>query len=169
MKLFISILLLMIYSNLNAQVFIDYDRIVEKDKSIIMKGSFSIKNLKEANYTWFNKNCETAKFSYEQIDELRGRFNDIKFIVFLGTWCSDSHRLIPPFIKLLEKIDYPLERVQLYGVDRNKETKGIEQRLYHIDRVPTIILMRENIEVGRITETVEKNIQYELRQLLDKI
>lgn len=169
MKTILSFLFLLMSHSLFAQALIDFDRIIEKDKSILMKGSFSIKNLKEANYTWFNKNCETAKFSYEQIDELRGRFNDIKFIVFLGTWCSDSHRLIPPFVKLLEKIDYPLERVQLYGVDRNKETKGIEHRLYHIDRVPTIILMRENIEVGRITETVEKNIQYELRQLLDKI
>jgi hypothetical protein len=169
MKTILSFLFLLMSHSLFAQALIDFDRIIDKDKSILMKGSFSIKNLKEANYTWFNKNCETAKFSYEQIDELRGRFNDIKFIVFLGTWCSDSHRLIPPFVKLLEKIDYPLERVQLYGVDRNKETKGIEHRLYHIDRVPTIILMRENIEVGRITETVEKNIQYELRQLLDKI
>ena len=169
MKTILAFLFLLMSHSLFAQALIDFDRIIDKDKSIIMKGSFSIKNLKEANYTWFNKNCETAKFSYEQIDELRGRFNDIKFIVFLGTWCSDSHRLIPPFVKLLEKIDYPLERVQLYGVDRNKETKGSEHRLYHIDRVPTIILMRENIEVGRITETVEKNIQYELRQLLDKI
>jgi hypothetical protein len=169
MKLFISILLLMIYSNLNAQVFIDYDRIVEKDRSVIMKGSFMIKNLKEANYTWFKTNYEKAKLSDDNINILKDRLNDIRIIIFLGTWCSDTHALIPPFIKLLDKIEYPIEKLQLYGVDRNKETKGIEHRLYHIEKVPTIILMRDNNEVGRITEYVEKNIQTTLMQLLQKI
>jgi hypothetical protein len=169
MKLFISILLLMIYSNLNAQVFIDYDRIVEKDRSVIMKGSFMIKNLKEANYTWFKTNYEKAKLSDDNINILKDRLNDIRIIIFLGTWCSDTHALIPPFIKLLDKIEYPIEKLQLYGVDRKKETKGIEHRLYHIEKVPTIILMRDNNEVGRITEYVEKNIQTTLMQLLQKI
>jgi hypothetical protein len=169
MKTLLTTLLLLMTSTLFAQNLIDFDRIVEKDKSIIMKGSFSIKHLKEANYAWFKKNYDATKFSNEQIDELRGRFNDFQIVVFLGTWCSDSHKLIPSFIKLIENIEYPTEKLQIYGVDRNKETKGIEHRLYHIERVPTIILMRNNIEVGRITETVEKNIQYELRQLLEKI
>jgi hypothetical protein len=159
----------MIYSNLNAQVFIDYDRIVEKDRSVIMKGSFMIKNLKEANYTWFKTNYEKAKLSDDNINILKDRLNDIRIIIFLGTWCSDTHALIPPFIKLLDKIEYPIEKLQLYGVDRNKETKGIEHRLYHIEKVPTIILMRDNNEVGRITEYVEKNIQTTLMQLLQKI
>jgi len=69
----------------------------------------------------------------------------------------------------MESIEYPTEKIQLYGVDRKKETKGIEHRLYHIELVPTIIIMRNNMEVGRITETVEKNIVATLRQLLEKI
>ena len=100
---------------------------------------------------------------------MRGRFNDLELIVFLGTWCSDSHTLVPSFIKFIESIEYPTEKIQLYGVDRKKETKGIEHRLYHVERVPTIIIMRNNMEVGRITETVEKNIVATLRQLLEKI
>ena len=52
---------------------------------------------------------------------------------------------------------------------RKKETKGIEHRIYHMERVPTIILMRDNIEVGRITESVEKNIQSSLQEILEKI
>jgi len=169
MKLFITTLFLMISSHLYAQVFIDYDRIVEKDKSSIMKGSFMTKNLKEANYTWFKNNYEKAKLSEDNINILKDRLNDIRIVVFLGTWCSDTHVLIPPFIKLLEKIEFPIEKIQLYGVDRNKETKGIEHRLYHIEKVPTIILMRDNNEVGRITEYVEKNIQTTLMQVLEKI
>lgn len=169
MKLLTTALLLMISSHLYAQVFVDYDRIIEKDKSIIMKGSFMIKNLKEANYTWFKNNYEKAKVSEENIAILKDRLNDIRFVVFLGTWCSDTHALLPSFIKLLDKIEYPNEKLQLYGVDRNKETKGIEHRLYHIEKVPTIILMRDNNEVGRITEYVEKNIQTTLMQLIEKI
>ena len=54
MKVILVSLLLTITHTLFAQNMVDFDRIVEKDKSVIMKGSFSIKNLKEANYTWFN-------------------------------------------------------------------------------------------------------------------
>ena len=169
MKTLLFSLIFTISNSLFAQTMVDFNRIIEKDKSIIMKGGFGIKNLKEANYTWFKKNYEASKFSSEQLDEMRGRFNDLELVVFLGTWCSDSHTLVPSFIKFMESIEYPNEKIQLYGVDRKKETKGIEHRLYHIERVPTIIIMRNNMEVGRITETVEKSIQYELRQLLEKI
>lgn len=169
MKLLLASLLFLMSHSLFAQNTVDFDRIVEKNKSIIMKGSFSIKQLKEANYAWFNKNYEASKFSNEQIDEMRGRFNDLELVVFLGTWCSDTHILVPSFIKFMETIDYPTEKIQLYGVDRKKETKGIEHRLYHIEQVPTIIIMRNNVEVGRITETVEINIASTLRQLLEKI
>jgi hypothetical protein len=169
MKVILVSLLLTITHTLFAQNMVDFDRIVEKDKSVIMKGSFSIKNLKEANYTWFNKNYEQAKFKEDAIVQLRGRLNELQLVVFMGTWCSDSHTLIPPFVKLLEQINYPFERLLLYGVDRKKETKGIEHRIYHIERVPTIIIMRDNIEVGRITESVEKNIQTSLLQIIEKI
>jgi hypothetical protein len=169
MKTLLFSLLFALSNSLIAQTMVDFDRIIEKDKSIIMKGGFGIKNLKEANYTWFKKNYEGSKFSSEQLAEMRGRFNDLELVVFLGTWCSDSHTLVPSFIKFMESIEYPTEKIQLYGVDRKKETKGIEHRLYHIELVPTIIIMRNNMEVGRITETVEKNIVATLRQLLEKI
>lgn len=169
MKLLLASLLFLMSHSLFAQNTVDFDRIVDKDKSVIMKGSFSIKNLKEANYTWFNKNYELAKFKDDAIAPIRGRLNELQIVVFMGTWCSDTHALIPPFIKLLEQINYPFERLLLYGVDRKKETKGIEHRIYHMERVPTIILMRDNIEVGRITESVEKNIQSSLQEILEKI
>jgi len=169
MKLLLASLLFLMSHSLFAQNTVDFDRIVEKNKSIIMKGSFSTKQLKEANYSWFNKNYELAKINEEQIHILRDRLNNIQIVVFMGTWCSDTHALIPPFIKLLEQVNYPFERLLIYGVDRKKETKGIEHQLYHIERVPTIILMRDNVEVGRITESVEKNIQSSLQEVLEKI
>jgi len=169
MKVILVSLLLSITHTLFAQNMVDFDRIVEKDKSVIMKGSFSIKDLKEANYTCFNKNYEQTKFKDDALAQLRGRLNEFQLVVFMGTWCSDSHTLIPSFVKLLEQINYPFERILLYGVDRKKETKGIEHRLYQIDRVPTIIIIRDNFEVGRITESVEKNIQTSLLQIIEKI
>lgn len=169
MKTLLTTLLLLMTSTLFAQNLIDFDRIVEKDKSIIMKGSFSIQNLKEANYSWYKKNYDATKLKEDAIAPLRGKLNEMQVVIFLGTWCSDSQILIPSFIKLLEMINYPFDRLLIYGVDRKKETKGIEHRLYHIERVPTIILMRDNVEIGRITESVEKNIQTSLLQILEKI
>ena len=63
MKTLLFSLIFTISNSLFAQTMVDFDRIIEKDKSIIMKGGFGIKNLKEANYTWFKKNYE-QRFKY---------------------------------------------------------------------------------------------------------
>ena len=87
-------------------------------------------------------------------------------VVFLGTWCDDSHYLIPRLERVLQMINYPQSKLTMYGVDRAKTAKNGEEIKYGVTLVPTIILFKDGKEVGRITETVKKTIEEDLASII---
>jgi thiol-disulfide isomerase/thioredoxin len=96
----------------------------------------------------------------EQINSIQGNWH-IK--IFFGSWCSDSEREIPRFLKiwkqarLIHKVP-----VEFYAVDRNKQEKDNLQIKYDIQYVPTFIFFKDNIEVDRIIEYPENSLEYDI-------
>jgi hypothetical protein len=86
----------------------------------------------------------------------------------MGTWCSDTKDLLPKLHKSLVQTGYPMEQLKMYGVDRAKEAKYVEHKLYNAERVPTIVLVRNNMEVGRIVESPTGTIEQNLAAIIRK-
>jgi hypothetical protein len=59
-----------------------------------------------------------------------------------------------------------LHSVEMYGVNRDKEALNAESKLYNITRVPTIIVMHQYREVGRITESVASTIEEDILSII---
>ncbi len=59
-----------------------------------------------------------------------------------------------------------MEQYLMYGVDRAKEAKYIEHKLYRVEKVPTIIVLKDNTEVGRIVENTKKSIEEDLMEII---
>lgn len=78
--------------------------------------------------------------------------NNIKLIVFAGTWCEDSHFIVPKFFKLQEQANFPDANISFFAVDRDKKTIGNIATALGITNVPTIIVMKNGKEVGRVVE-----------------
>lgn len=76
----------------------------------------------------------------------------ISIIMFLGTWCGDSQRESPKLLKLLDAAGNSRLSLTMYGVDTRKDEGGGLAKKYRIERVPTIIFMKGNKELGRIVE-----------------
>ncbi len=73
--------------------------------------------------------------------------------VILGLWCSDSHREVPRFIKLLERSGVTLLSLEMVTVDRQKnDPKGVAKQ-YEVKYVPTIIVLEGDRELGRFVES----------------
>jgi thiol-disulfide isomerase/thioredoxin len=70
----------------------------------------------------------------------------------MGTWCSDSRFIVPKFYSLLDAAGFPQNRVTLIGVDRSKKTISHLAEALNIENVPTIIVMNDGKEVGRVVE-----------------
>jgi thiol-disulfide isomerase/thioredoxin len=70
----------------------------------------------------------------------------------MGTWCDDSHFIIPKFYTLLDASGFSKDRVTLIGVDRAKKTLSHLAEALNIINVPTIIVMKDGKELGRVVE-----------------
>ena len=90
----------------------------------------------------------------------------IDFKILFGTWCHDSKREVPAFIKTIELANNSNFSVEYIGVNREK-TDGKEfSKLYNLQYTPTFIIFKSSYEVGRIVEEVIKPIEIELVEIL---
>jgi len=139
------------------------------DGGKIFKGKVTFENLeKEPSFTWFTKGKEEYTPADKSISLLKFYLRQYSIIVFMGTWCDDSHNILPKLAKVLDYAGYPIAQVTMYGVDRAKTTTGNEQRNYQITNVPTIILFKDNQESGRITETVKTSVEADLAAIIEQ-
>jgi thioredoxin 1 len=99
----------------------------------------------------------------EMIRQARG---DVHVLVFLGTWCSDSKRDVPRFLRIADGTGMQPADYTLYALDRKKKSPdGLEQD-YGIERVPTFIFLLEKKEIGRIVESPRTTLEGDILQIL---
>ena len=82
----------------------------------------------------------------------RNNKDKIYFLVFGGTWCEDTHYIIPKFFKLQEESGFPENRIIFYAVDRHKHAISDIAQAMDITATPTIIVMKDGKEIGRLRE-----------------
>jgi len=142
----------------------------ENDGSLVFNGPITFNDLdNEPTFaTWLKISHEEYKPKDKHLEYLRDHLKDYSLVVFMGTWCDDSHNIVPKLEKMLQLINYPLSTVTMYGVDRAKNTKNGESKTYNISRVPTIIVLKRGKEIGRITETVLKSVEADLSAIIEK-
>lgn len=146
----------------------DYD--VSKDKengAVVFKGKCTFEDLNnETTFSWLKKGDAAYKPNKNDIAYLKKHLSKYRVIVFMGTWCDDSYKMLPQIEKVLQESSFPMDQFAMYGVDRNKEAKYIEHKLYRISNVPTVIVIRGHEEIGRITETVKKSVEDDLVNII---
>ena len=120
----------------------------------MLLGAQTISQFEKAPYTdWYSKEKEEYQMNAEAIEGLKKeKFKTYTITVFLGTWCEDSHREFPRFMKILQATDYPENKLTIIAVNRKKESPSGEEGLYNIQRVPTFIVSKYGKEIGRIIE-----------------
>lgn len=118
----------------------------------ILKGIISRADLeKDTAFAWYAENLKGYTPQSQAVAELKKNTN-IEFIVFMGTWCGDSHFVIPKFFSLLDAAGFPPDKVTMIGVDRGKKTLSHLAEALNIINVPTIIVMNNGKEAGRVVE-----------------
>jgi hypothetical protein len=66
---------------------------------------------------WFNTGYDSYQPAADIISRLKKQnYENITIKIFFGTWCGDSKREVPRFLKLLSAISFPEKKVQLIAV-----------------------------------------------------
>ena len=93
-------------------------------------------------------NVVTALQAYQQ---------QIKITIALATWCSDSKRHVPRLLKALDAAGNSHLQVKLIAIARKLREPAVMIKQLKIVRVPTVIVERNGVEIGRITENPTSN------------
>jgi tetratricopeptide (TPR) repeat protein len=131
--------------------------------------------IKKPFSTWFVTGYESYQPDQKIIDQIKKSAliegNNLNVTVFMGTWCSDSQKQIPRLYKILDEIGLSSDRVSVHALgivphEFRKTHDGIAENDLNIYRVPTIILRKNNIELGRIIETPAETLEQDLLTIL---
>ncbi|AZB26308.1 thioredoxin [Chryseobacterium bernardetii] len=156
---------------LSAQkVVVNREVTTEKDGKMLLGHQLKEQFLKAPYADWYVKEHDEYALDQKAISELRKeRLGSYDVIVFMGTWCEDSHRDFPRLTRILEEVGYTENKMTIIAVNRKKESPSGDESLYNIQKVPTIILKRYGKEVGRIVEMPTSGyIERDLAEILKK-
>jgi thiol-disulfide isomerase/thioredoxin len=124
------------------------------DNAKIFKGIINKEDLTgEPTFKWYAESQRIYPHpDTSAVAAFKNNVDKIYFIIFGGTWCEDTHFVLPKFFKIQEASAFPENRIALFGVDRNKQTLGSVAEAMNIINVPTIIVMKNGKELGRVVE-----------------
>jgi len=101
-----------------------------------------------------NPNFYESYLASRSIDlEEKINLNGLSIKILFGTWCHDSQREIPKFLRFLENINMNSEMISLIGLNYQKNEPLNRGNIFNIKNTPTIIFFRNEEEIGRIEET----------------
>ena len=101
---------------------------------------------------WYKGNQADYKIDTSITNVMTSTKDKVQYVVFGGTWCGDTQYILPKFFKLQEQSGLSENNISIYGVDRSKKTLGNIADAFKITNVPTIIVMKDGKEVGRVVE-----------------
>ncbi len=140
-----------------------------KSNKEILNGKCNLKGLKNGE---FGKIFKIEYNNYipdnEIIALLQPKMMDISFEIILGTWCGDSKEQLPRFVRILDAIKYKTKNIPLLCLDRSFKAEDFDKEKRNIQKIPTFIIYRNNIEIGRIVETPLQTLEKDLLEILVK-
>ncbi|HEV7783094.1 MAG TPA: thioredoxin family protein [Chitinophagaceae bacterium] len=100
---------------------------------------------------WFNTGYDSYNPVPSAVSALKKQdLSAISIKIFFGTWCGDSKREVPRFLKLLSAISFPEKKIQLIAVGGSdslvKQSPQHEEAGLGIFRVPTFIVYKNGVE-----------------------
>ena len=118
---------------------------------------------------WFLKGYEEYQFNTEAVNKLNSISKDnLSIKIVMGTWCPDSRREVPRFMRILDLWKFPPDKLTFIGVDESKLSPVGEYESLNIQRVPTFIFYKNNIEAGRIIEVPQTSLEQDMVNILTR-
>ncbi|MFZ1529441.1 MAG: thioredoxin family protein [Ferruginibacter sp.] len=149
----IAIISLVIGTGVSAQTpYISYEDPTHKGV-IILNGlisKYAITN--NPAFNWYANSQNSYTPPAVVLNAMEAAKGKVHFIIFGGTWCEDTQFILPKFFKLQELSGFSDDAISLIGVSREKKSLGNLTSVFKITNVPTIIVMKDGKELGRVVE-----------------
>ena len=138
---------------------------------LILLGAISKDALQKGTYAeWYASYYSAYQTDDERIGKFKEQLKDHNILLFMGTWCSDSQREVPRFMKILEEAGFPEDQLKIVAVDKRdefyKKSPGGEEKGLNIEFVPTFIFQKDGKEVNRIVELPMATLEQDMEAII---
>lgn len=137
----------------------------------LLVGQINLEGLQNQPYgSWFQSRHDNYYPDDTMVTLFKEKLTEYNIKLFLGTWCGDSKRESPRFIKILETADFPMEQLEIIALDYRKghykTSPTGEEKGLNIIKVPTIIFFKNGKEVNRIVESPLETLEEDIAQIV---
>lgn len=137
------------------------------DDENMLIGEISKKGFEQEPFaSWYNTEFSAYEINKTVTDSIKPLLENISLKVFMGTWCEDSQRETPRLYKVLEAINFNKDKFEIIAVSRDKDTPKHLEEGQNIEYVPTIIVLKNKKELGRIVESTIGTLEEDLLAIL---
>jgi thiol-disulfide isomerase/thioredoxin len=104
------------------------------------------------SYKWYRQSQAGYKPDTATLNAFAKAKGKVQFVVFGGTWCEDTQAVLPKFFSLQEMSGIEDTSITFFAVNRAKKSLASITEAFNVVNVPTIIIMKEGKEIGRVVE-----------------
>lgn len=134
----------------------------------MLVGEVTREAFEDTSFMWFDNEYSEYRVDTAAINGLEEKISKFNFKIILGTWCEDSQMFVPRLIKIFDRLNVQQKNYSLLCVDREKKGFTSEVDNLDIQLVPTIIIYSEDVEIGRIVESPQENLEKDIVRLIAK-
>lgn len=140
-------------------------------KPEILYGAVQKTDLQKPPYNkWFDSIYAAYDPSPVVISKIsKQQLKDIRIEIFFGTWCGDSRREVPKFLKIMDQLAVPASKISLVATGSDslyKQSPQHEEAGKGIFRVPVFIIYKNGVEINRINEFPVSSLENDLAAIL---
>jgi thiol-disulfide isomerase/thioredoxin len=117
-----------------------------------------------SNHKSFQQSYEQFQLSDFEITQIKSWPSDLYIDVYFGSWCHDSAREVPRFLKMVAENPSIFKRLIALDYDKS-EPKG-SAKSHDIKYTPTFIVYQNNKEIGRIIERPNVSLTADISAML---
>ncbi len=148
------------------------NRTFQNDKNEThLVGLTTVNRLKQAPFNeWFSKNYDQYQVKMDKLEGLKSKLKGISVTIFMATWCGDSRREVPRFLKIMNHLQFDNNQINIVNLfldaPKYKQSIDQEEKGLNIHRVPTFIFYKADKEIGRIVEGPMNSLEVDIAQIL---
>ncbi|MBI1936790.1 MAG: thioredoxin family protein [Ignavibacteriales bacterium] len=121
----------------------------------------------DTNFSWwYDSEYNNYEAAVQTLDSIKSKLENVSIAIVMGTWCSDSRKQVPAFLRILDELKFEPDKLTLICVDRKKEAEGTRAKDLDIKLVPTLIIYKDEHEIGRIVETPRTTLESDMKNIL---
>ncbi|KXJ50143.1 MAG: hypothetical protein AXW17_10705 [Colwellia sp. Phe_37] len=116
------------------------------------------------DYDAFQQSYQAFALSEQEISVIKGWPNNLHIDIYFGSWCHDSQREVPRFLKVLAENSALSYR--LIGLDYDKSEPNGSAKKHNIRYTPTFVVYQGSKEIGRIIERPKVSLTADISAML---